>query len=83
MEERLATPTATRLAADLDAPVTRDDEPRVHVVAVGGRTIIDGEKGQTLENVRLGVTAALSLSRRRSLKLYGSTTDNDFWSSTP
>ena len=49
----------------------------------GGRTTIEGETGRQLENARLGVTAALSLSRRRSLKLYGSTTDNDFWSSTP
>jgi hypothetical protein len=50
----------------------------------GGRTTIDGEKGQQLENVRLGLTAALSLSRHQSIKLYGSTgvynrTDNDFW----
>ena len=34
--------------------------------------------------MRLGVTAALSLSRHQSIKLYGSTgvynrTDNDFW----
>src|SRR6185436_9953942 len=29
----------------------------------GGRTTIDGEKGQQLENVRLGLTTALSLSR--------------------
>jgi Putative MetA-pathway of phenol degradation len=50
----------------------------------GGRTTIDGEKGQQLENVRLGLTAALSLSRHQSIKLYGSTgvynrTDSDFW----
>ena len=50
----------------------------------GGRTTIDGEKGQQLENVRLGVTTALSLSRHQSIKLYGSAgvynrTDNDFW----
>ena len=50
----------------------------------GGRTTIDGERGQQLENVRLGLTAALSLSRHQSIKLYGSTgvynrTDNDFW----
>jgi len=50
----------------------------------GGRTTIDGEKGQQPENVRLGLTAALSVSRHQSIKLYGSTgiynrTDNDFW----
>ncbi len=50
----------------------------------GGRTTIDGEKGPHPENVRLGLTAALSLSRHQSIKLYGSTgvynrTDNDFW----
>ena len=50
----------------------------------GGRTTIDGEEGQQPENVRLGLTAALSLSRHQSIKLYGSTgvynrTDNDFW----
>jgi hypothetical protein len=51
---------------------------------VGGRTTIDGVKGQQPENVRLGVTAALSLNRHQSIKLYGSTgvyhrTDNNFW----
>jgi hypothetical protein len=50
----------------------------------GGRTTIDGEKGPEPGNVRLGVTAALSLSRHQSIKLYGNTgiynrTDNDFW----
>jgi len=50
----------------------------------GGRTTIDGEKGERQENVRLGLTAALSVSRYQSIKLYGSTgiynrTDNDFW----
>jgi hypothetical protein len=50
----------------------------------GGRTTIDGEKGQQLENVRLGITGALSLSRHQSIKLYGSTgvysrTDSNFW----
>ena len=52
---------------------------------VGGRTSIDGEKSdERPENVRLGVTAALSVSRHQSIKFYGSTglynrTDNDFW----
>jgi outer membrane putative beta-barrel porin/alpha-amylase len=50
----------------------------------GGRTTIDGEKGEQLENVRLGLTAALSMSRYQSIKLSGSTgvynrTDNSFW----
>jgi hypothetical protein len=50
----------------------------------GGRTTVDGEKGQKPEDVRLGLTAALSLSRHQSIKLYGSTgiysrTDNNFW----
>ena len=40
----------------------------------GGRTTIDGEKSdEQPENVRLGVTAALSVSRHQSIKLYGST----------
>src|SRR5207249_11263281 len=38
----------------------------------GGRTTIDGEKGERLENVRLGLTTALSVSRHRSIKLFGS-----------
>ena len=50
----------------------------------GGRTTIDGDKGEQLENVRVGMTAALSLSRRQSIKLSGSTgvysrTDSNFW----
>jgi hypothetical protein len=51
----------------------------------GGRTTIDGEKsGEQPENVRLGLTTALSVSRHQSIKFYGSTgiynrTDNDFW----
>jgi len=50
----------------------------------GGRTTIDGVAGQEPENVRVGVTAALSMSRHQSIKLYGSTgvynrTDNSFW----
>ena len=51
----------------------------------GGRTTIGGERAeQRPENVRPGVTTALSLSRHHSIKLYGSTgvfsrTDSDFW----
>jgi hypothetical protein len=50
----------------------------------GGRTTIAGMKGQQPENVRVGLTNALSLSRHQSIKLYGSTgvynrTDNNFW----
>jgi|SRR5215471_2032393 len=42
------------------------------------------QQGQEPENVRVGVTAALSLSRHQSIKFYGSTgvydrTDNNFW----
>src|SRR5262249_39088945 len=51
----------------------------------GGRSSVDGEEqGQEPSDVRLGVTAALSLSRHQSIKLYGSTgvyhrTDSKFW----
>jgi hypothetical protein len=50
----------------------------------GGRGTIDGEKGEEMENVRVGMTAALSLSRHQSIKLHGSTgaynrIDNNFW----
>jgi outer membrane putative beta-barrel porin/alpha-amylase len=50
----------------------------------GGRTRIDGEVGERQENVRLGVTAAFSLTRYQSIKFHGSTgiynrTDNNFW----
>jgi len=50
----------------------------------GGRTTIDGEKGERLENVRLGLTTSLSLSRHQSIKLFGSAgvyhrTENNFW----
>src|SRR5439155_23749609 len=49
-----------------------------------GRTTIDGEKGERLENVRLGLTTALSVSRHQSIKLFGSAgvynrTANNFW----
>jgi hypothetical protein len=51
---------------------------------VGGRTTVNGAESQEPENVRLGMTAALSLSRHQSIKLYGSAgaynrTDNNFW----
>jgi hypothetical protein len=39
----------------------------------GGRTTIDGQEGEQVGNVRLGLTAALSLSRQHSIKLHGST----------
>src|SRR5262249_32333070 len=50
----------------------------------GGSTTIDGEKGQALGHVRLGLTAALSLSRHQSIKVQGSTgiysrNGSDFW----
>jgi hypothetical protein len=50
----------------------------------GGRTTVDGRRGPKPENLRVGVTAAFSVTRHHSIKLYGSTgaynrTDNDFW----
>jgi Putative MetA-pathway of phenol degradation len=50
----------------------------------GGRTTVNGEEGPELANVRVGMTAALSMTRYQSIKLYGSTgvynrTDNGFW----
>jgi hypothetical protein len=51
---------------------------------LGGRTTVDGEPGPEPGNIRLGVTTALSLTRRHSIKLTGSTgvyerTNNSFW----
>jgi hypothetical protein len=50
----------------------------------GGRATIDGDTSPQMSNVRLGLTAALSLSRHQSIKVYGSTsvysrTGSDFW----
>src|SRR5215469_3095106 len=50
----------------------------------GGRTTVDGVRGPQLENVRVGATAALSVTRYQSIKLYGSTrvysrNDTGFW----
>ena len=50
----------------------------------GGRTIIDGEKGEQLGNARLGATVALSVSRNHSIKFYGSNgvysrSGDNFW----
>jgi hypothetical protein len=40
----------------------------------GGRTTVDGVKGDTLqENTRLGLTVALPVNRYNSIKLYAST----------
>jgi hypothetical protein len=39
----------------------------------GARATIDGDKGESLENVRVGVTLALPINRYNSVKLYGST----------
>ncbi|MGB8331061.1 MAG: transporter [Polyangiales bacterium] len=39
----------------------------------GGRGTIDGRKGQSLENARIGLTLALPINRHNSVKLYGST----------
>jgi len=38
----------------------------------GGNTTIDGERGQRLENVRVGGTLAIPVNRHNSVKLYGS-----------
>ena len=50
----------------------------------GGRTTIDGQKGEQLGHARLGLTAALSVSRHQSIKFYGSNgvysrSGGDFW----
>jgi len=39
----------------------------------GGRGIIDGNKGESLENARVGLTLALPVNRYNSIKLYGTT----------
>jgi hypothetical protein len=39
----------------------------------GARGTIDGKKGQSLENARVGLTLALPINRYNSVKLYGST----------
>jgi len=39
----------------------------------GGRSTIDGDKGQKLENARVGLTLALPIHRYVSVKFYGST----------
>jgi hypothetical protein len=45
----------------------------------GGRGIIDGNKGESLEDARIGLTVALPINRYNSVKLYGST---DMYSKT-
>lgn len=39
----------------------------------GARSTTDGDKGQKLENARIGLTVALPINRYMSVKLYGST----------
>jgi hypothetical protein len=39
----------------------------------GGRSAIDGKKGESLENARVGLTLTLPVNRYNSVKLYGST----------
>lgn len=39
----------------------------------GARATIDGRKGESVENVRVGLTVALPINRYNSVKLYGST----------
>jgi hypothetical protein len=38
----------------------------------GGRTTVDGERGERLENVRVGATLAIPIDLHNSVKLYGS-----------
>jgi hypothetical protein len=38
----------------------------------GGRTTVDGERGERLQNVRVGATLAIPVDRHNSIKLYGS-----------
>ena len=38
----------------------------------GGRASIDGNRGERLENARVGLTVALPINRYNSVKLYGS-----------
>jgi hypothetical protein len=45
----------------------------------GGRGIIDGREGESLEDARIGLTLALPINRYNSVKLYGST---DMYSKT-
>lgn len=54
------------------------------VYYIGGRTSVNGVEGQEPENVRVGLTAALSLSRYQSIKFTGhagayNRTENNFW----
>jgi len=39
----------------------------------GGRGIIDGKKGQYIENARVGLTVTLPVNRYNSIKIFGST----------
>lgn len=39
---------------------------------LGGRTTLDGERGERPENLRVGVTVAIPIDRHNSVKLYGS-----------
>jgi Putative MetA-pathway of phenol degradation len=39
----------------------------------GGRTTVDGEKGEEPQNLRVGATLAIPISRQHSVKLYAST----------
>jgi len=39
----------------------------------GGRTTVDGERGESQENVRVGLTFTIPVNRYNSIKLYGST----------
>ena len=39
----------------------------------GGTTIVDGERGERQEHLRVGITLAIPVNRYNSIKLYGST----------
>jgi hypothetical protein len=41
------------------------------VYYTGSRSIVDGRRGESLENARLGLTLALPVNRYNSIKLYG------------
>ena len=58
--ERLSIPGVHGLISSAEAIVGRPLTP------------VSGQKGEQLGNVRLGLTMALSMSRNRSIKFYGS-----------
>ena len=61
------------LALAPDGVLLIAEQHRVIRLDAGGRATIDGKKGESLENARVGVTVALPINRYNSVKLYGST----------